>query len=133
MNYLLDTDTCINLIKKNPLPLKKLRQLRSATVFISTISEGELWYGIAKSQKKDENAKTLKEFLMFFHRLPFTSLDAEWYGQIRGDLHRKGKIIGGNDLLIAAQAVAQELILITGNEKEFKRVSGIKMENWLKN
>lgn len=133
VDYLLDTNTCIALMKNNPLIWKKMRHAnQKSNIFISAIVEAELWFGVFKSQKVASNSTYLKEFLMFFPRLPYESKEAEWYGEIKWNLKSKGIMIGENDVLIAAHALAHDLTLITANEKEFKRVKDLKIENWLK-
>lgn len=85
-------------------------------------------YGISR---KEENKEILKRFLQCFPKLKFESSHAECYGQLKAEQKKKGKNLGSNDLLIAAQAIDLEAILVTANEKEFKQIKGLKIENWL--
>ena len=100
---------------------------------ISSITIAELEYGIAKSKSKhkEENRVALLEFLLPFKFIDFNQNDAYEYGRIRQDLQSKGKIIGNMDILIGSQAVSRELILVTNNEKEFKRIENLEIENWI--
>lgn len=133
MRYLLDTNICIYIIKKKPEKvIKRFRDNKPGDIAISSITIAELNYGIEKSSKPDINTIALKEFLQPIVVLDFNQKDTEAYGKIRIDLEKKGTPIGAMDLLIASQAVSRELILVTNNESEFKRVKGIRIENWTK-
>jgi len=131
--YLLDTNICIYIIRKKPVDfLKTLKTKSKKDIYISTITIAELEYGVSKSQFPEKNKIALIEFLSVFNILPFDDADAVEFGMIKTDLEKKGTIIGPMDLLIAGQAKAKKLILVTNNIKEFARVEGIKMENWVK-
>ena len=130
--YLLDTNICIYIIKKMPAHvLKTLKRKLKKNIYISTITIAELEYGIAKSQFPEKNRIALIEFLSIFNILPFDDNDAVDFGEIKKELEKKGKIIGPMDLLLAAQAKSKKLILVTNNTKEFERVKGLTIENWL--
>ncbi len=130
--YLLDTNICIYIIKKKPADvLKKLKTKLKTAIYVSTITIAELEYGIAKSQFPEKNKIALIEFLSIFNILSFDDADAVHFGEIKKELEKKGKIIGPMDLLLAAQAKSKKLILVTNNSKEFERVEGLKIENWL--
>jgi len=130
--YLLDTNICIYIIKKKPVDvLKTLKTKSKKDIYISSITIAELEYGIAKSQFPEKNKIALIEFLSIFNILPFDDNDAVDFGKIKKELEKKGKIIGPMDLLLAAQAKSKKLILVTNNTKEFERVEGLKIENWL--
>jgi len=132
MKYLLDTNICIYLIKKKPESvIKKFMKLRPGSVSITSITLSELYYGVIKSSKPDENMVALQEFISPLEILDFTNEDAIIYGKIRVELEKKGKLIGAMDLLIAAIAKSRELILVTNNTKEFSRVSDLIIENWV--
>lgn len=133
MNYILDTNICVHMIKTKSFSILKHAKKRATTqIFISTITESELWYGVHNSQMYQENKKSIEEFLDFFPKISFSSSAAEIAGELKA-IHRKnGKTIGANDLLIAAQAIAMDAILVTGNEKEFRQIKGLRVENWLK-
>jgi len=130
--YLLDTNICIYIIKKKPADvLKTLKTKSKKDIYVSSITIAELEYGIAKSQFPEKNKIALIEFLSIFNILPFDDVDAVDFGEIKKELEKKGKIIGPMDLLLAAQAKSKKLILVTNNTKEFERVEGLKIENWL--
>lgn len=131
--YLLDTNICIYIIKKKPIDVLKMLKTKSKNdIYVSSITIAELEYGVAKSQFPEKNKIALIEFLSIFNILPFDDTDAVEFGMIKTDLEKKGKIIGPMDLLISAQAKSKKLILVTNNIKEFERVEGIKIENWVK-
>lgn len=130
--YLLDTNTCIYIIKKKPPGvLEKLKSKRLSDIFISSITVAELEYGVAKSNSPENNKIALIEFLSIFTILPFNDKDAVEFGNIKSLLSSKGKIIGPMDLLIASQAKSRNLIVVTNNVREFKRVPDLKIENWV--
>jgi len=134
MKYLFDTNICIFLInKKFEYLIDRVEKLGIEKIGISSITIAELEYGIAKSDSthKEENRIALLEFLLPFKFIDFNQNDAYEYGRIRQDLQSKGKIIGNMDILIGSQAVSRELILVTNNEKEFKRIENLKIENWI--
>ena len=130
MKYLFDTDICIYIIKKKPTRLlHKLTQMNISDVGISSITLSELEYGVEKSKSPQKNRIALLEFLSPIEIYDYDDLAAQKYGIIRAELEKKGTIIGSLDMLIAAHAISLNLILITNNENEFKRVPGLKTEN----
>lgn len=132
MNYLLDTNTCIYIINRRPPSvIKRIHTKQPEQVAISTITQAELEYGVEKSKHPEKNRVALLQFLFPFQLLDFDQMDAIQYGQIRANLEVQGKVIGAMDLLLAAQAKARNLVLVTNNEKEFGRVKGLKLENWV--
>jgi tRNA(fMet)-specific endonuclease VapC len=134
MKYLLDTNIVAYIIKKRPIEvLHKLQTLDWTEIAISSIVVAELWYGVEKSQLKEQNRVALEAFLRPFTILDFDTQAAEAYASIRTDLEGKGTIIGANDLLISAHALSHRLILVTNNVKEFERVGGLQIENWITN
>jgi len=133
MNYLLDTNTCIYIInKKPPSVIKRIQTKQPEQIAISTITQAELEYGIARSKNVDQNRIALLEFLFPFLLIDFDQMAAVQYGLIRASLEAQGKPIGPMDMLLAAQAKSMDLILVTNNEKEFRRIEGLKLENWAK-
>lgn len=133
MNYILDTNVFIHIMQnKTPNLLKKISQQRGASFYLSSITEAELWYGVANSKQRMKNEELLIKLLSYFVKLPFNSVDAEKYGSIKFEQMKSGKVIGPYDLLIATQAIELDAILITANEKEFKQIRNLKVENWLK-
>ena len=131
MKYLLDTNICIYLIKKRPLSvLTMLHKKKLSDVVISSVTVAELEHGVAKSERPGQNRLALMEFLTPYDVIPFDAADAVAFGEINTVLERAGKTIGPMDMLIAAQAVSRELILVSNNLREFSRVAGLKTENW---
>jgi tRNA(fMet)-specific endonuclease VapC len=132
MHYFLDTNICIYLIKKRPLSVvQQLQSLEIHQVAISSITLSELEFGVAKSQFPEKNKFALAQFLAPISILPFEEKAAECYGKVRVELQRKGQPIGSMDMLIAAHAIASEATLVTNNVREFERVEGLKVENWV--
>lgn len=134
MSYLLDTDVCIALIRNRPASARgrfaDVAQ-RGMDLFVSSISMFELWYGCVKSEHPERNAERLAIFMAHPTVLDFTADDAAVAGRIRAELEMKGRVIGAYDLLVAGQARRASLTLATGNTREFERVTGLQMENWL--
>jgi len=133
MSYLLDTNICIYIIKKQPaVILQRVQSRQPGDIAISTITLAELEYGAARSRYPDRNRVALLQFALAFTILDFDQRAATEYGRIRSLLESKGRPIGPMDLLLAAQAKSQNLILVTNNEKEFRRIDGLRVENWAK-
>ena len=129
--YLLDTNICIYIRQKRPEEvLRRFRKLRSGEAVLSVITYGELLYGAAKSNHRTAALARLRELVRVLPATGLPETAAEAYGTIRADLESKGEMIGNNDLWIAAHAIAEGLILVTNNEKEFRRVRGLKVQNW---
>lgn len=132
MAYILDTNTCVYVIKRQPISVKeKFMTIDPDQLFISSITLAELEYGVAKSSQVKNNSIVLKEFLSRIKVVDFDSKAAYQYGLIRSLLEKKGTPIGSNDLLIAAIAKSLDFTLITNNEREFMRVEGLKIANWI--
>lgn len=133
MEYLLDTNICIYIIKKKPeIVLERFRRLTPGSVGISAITLAELEYGIRKSGSPDRNLEALQQFLVPLDIKDFDYNATVEYGKIRASLERAGTPIGPLDTLIAAHALSLNATLVTNNEKEFNRVAGLKIENWAK-
>lgn len=131
MQFLLDTNICIYLIKRQPIQvLVQLQRRPMGAVGISAITLAELEYGVAKSTYPERNRIALTEFVAPLEVVSFDDAAAGEYGVLRQTLEQKGQLIGSMDLLIAAQALALGVSLVTNNEKEFQRVPGLKIENW---
>ncbi len=136
MNYLLDTNICIYIIKKSPEKvIKKLEAIIKAEIknkiYLSSITVSELYYGVEKSTQVDKNLEALKGFLTPFQIVDFDLRSAEMFGLVRTNLEKKGTAIGPYDLQIASIALVHDLVLVTNNTKEFKRVEGLELENWV--
>lgn len=129
--YLLDTNICIYIRQKRPEEvLRRFRRLRPGEAVLSVITYGELLYGAAKSEQRMAALERLRELVNLLPALSLPETAAEAYGRIRAELESKGEMIGNNDLWIAAHAVAAGLTLVTNNAKKFRRVRGLKMQNW---
>ena len=132
IKYLLDTNICVYLIKKNnPEVFKRFQIHDIGTVGVSSITVAELQYGVDKSAFPDKNNKALQDFLDPLEILPFEYDACDPYGKIRAQLERAGKTIGPLDFLIAAHAISLNAILVTNNVKEFSRIEKLKIENWV--
>ena len=130
---LLDTNICIYAIRhRSQVVLNHLRQQNPGEVGVSAITIAELEHGVAKSVRREENAEALQMFLAPLEIFPFEDRAAVYYGRIRADLEAQGTIIGGMDLLIAAHALSLSAVVVTNNEREFRRVPGLEVVNWSK-
>lgn len=118
--------------KRPSAAIKKFKRFEPGEIGISTITISELQYGIAKSLHRDKNQKRLEEFTTPFEILAYDAAAARAYGDIRFQLEKSGKLIGPLDMLISAHALSQGLILVTNNDKEFKRIKNLKVQNWAK-
>jgi len=131
MRYLIDTNICIYIINQHPVELvRKFKKVSIDDIGISSITVSELQYGISKSRHREKNQQRLNEFLVPMKILAFDENAAICYGDIRYQLEKQGQIIGPLDLLIAAHAVSEGLIMVTNNNKEFKRINNLTVENW---
>ncbi|HEV2989886.1 MAG TPA: PIN domain-containing protein [Candidatus Angelobacter sp.] len=130
MKFLLDTDTCIYALKQNIAVLGQLLAQSREDIMVSVITEAELRTGAAKSASAAKTLLLIENFLRPLTILDFTSSDAAAYAQVRARLERAGTPIGPLDTLIAAQAVARKLVLVSNNEREFRRVAGLRIQNW---
>jgi len=134
LRYLLDTNICIYIANKRPPSvLNKFRLLKIGEVGMSIITYGELLYGAQKSSLPEKSHVILQELTNIISPLPMPNDVAKYYGEIRATLEKQGKIIGNNDLWIAAHALTLGLTLVTNNEKEFSRVHHLNIENWVTN
>jgi tRNA(fMet)-specific endonuclease VapC len=130
--WLLDTNICIALIKQRPPELiKKLQKHKPGDVAISSITLAELRFGISKSKQSERNRAALDQFLIPLEVLPFDEAAAEAYGNIRATLEIKGTPIGPLDTLIASHALSVKATVVTNNVREFSRVEGLRVENWI--
>jgi len=125
--YLLDTDICIFMIRgKHPQLIEKIEALPAEKVFLSAVTHAELEFGVANSRDPERNRTALELFVSAFEILPFETIHARIYGEIRAYLSRRGTPIGPYDLQIAAQALTHDYCLITNNIAEFSRIPGLK-------
>lgn len=131
MRYMLDTNICIFVIKhKPPTVIQKFMSHNPNELCISSITYAELMHGVEKSQAVKKNHLALSLFLSPFTILDFGTKAAEEYGRIRADLEKQGTPIGPMDLLIAAHAKSENLIVVTNNTRKFQRVDELKLEDW---
>jgi tRNA(fMet)-specific endonuclease VapC len=129
--FLLDTNICIYVRRKKPEEvLRRFRTLKTGEAGLSVITFGELVYGAEKSAQRAAALELLRELARVLPVMGMPETAAEAYGSMRAELERKGQMIGNNDLWIAAHAKAAGLTLVTNNEREFRRVRGLKIENW---
>jgi len=131
MTVMLDTDICIYTIKRKPIRvLKRLETCQPGTVVMSVVTFAELVSGAKKSQYVEENLRRLNALSELIDVLSFDKNAAMAYGDVRSSLEKRGLVIGGNDLFIAAHALSLNLTLVTNNQREFSRVKELKIENW---
>lgn len=131
IRYMLDTNMCIYLRQNRPPEVTtRFRQMRHGDAVLSVITYGELLYGAERSQQRTRALESLARLVSLLPVLHLPDEAASAYGEIRAALEKRGEMIGGNDLWIAAHAKSAGLTLVTNNEREFKRVSGLKLQNW---
>ena len=131
MKYLLDTNTCIRFINgRSPQIREKMLTIADSDMGISTIVQAEMFAGSAKSQTPERSREIQQEFFQRFTTILFDKKSALAYGDIRALLEKQGTPIGGNDMLIASTAIANDLILVSHNTREFERINGLKLEDW---
>lgn len=129
---MLDTNICIYIIKNRPQSVReKFKEFDIGELSISSITVSELYYGAYKSLHVEKNLLALEHFLKPFDIVEYDIKASMAYGKIRATLEKKGKVIGGLDMLIAASALATNSILITNNTKEFERIENLVVENWV--
>lgn len=131
LKYLLDTNICIYVINRRPPALRSIFNEQIGHMAISSVTLSELVYGAEKSAKVNQNLAVVESFAARLEVLPYGKEAAWHFGQIRSELERGGKTIGAYDLMIAAHARAEGLMLVTNNLREFKRVQGLRLENWV--
>jgi tRNA(fMet)-specific endonuclease VapC len=130
--FLLDTNICIHIRRQRPAAvLARFQRLKPGEAVLSVITYGELVYGVEKSQFREQATRQLAELVGLVPVMELPLEAGQFYGAIRAVLEATGEIIGNNDLWIAAHAKAAGLTLVTNNEGEFRRVPGLKIQNWL--
>jgi tRNA(fMet)-specific endonuclease VapC len=131
VKYLLDTNACIAYLNgQHPAVVNRIRATAPADLAISTVVVGELRYGADRSARPKENHARIDVLVAEILPLDFDLESAAAYGRLRTRLEAKGTPIGPNDMLIAAQGLAHNLVVVTDNVREFRRVRGLKVENW---
>lgn len=131
MPYLLDTNMLIALSKTRGGVAERLGSLPASAIVLSSVVVAEIEYGIAKSSHQARNRKVFDALLNGFQTAPFDHAAARHYGPLRATLEQHGRLIGPNDLMIAAHALSLDAVVVTDNVSEFTRVEGLKVENWL--
>jgi tRNA(fMet)-specific endonuclease VapC len=131
--YMLDTDICIYLAKnRHPQVTARFERLRPDQLVMSAITYGELHHGAYKCNQRERTLSQLAQLIQYVPVENLTAAAAQAYGEIRATLEMHGRIIGNNDLWIAAHAVALDVTLATNNDREFERIEGLSVENWIK-
>lgn len=129
---MLDTNICIYIIKNKPESVKeRFREFEVGELCISSITVSELMYGGYKSQQIERNLQALESFLMPFEIVDYDYVASIEYGKIRASLEKKGQVIGNMDMQIAGHALALDMTLVTNNTKEFVRIDGLSLDNWV--
>lgn len=142
MKYMLDTNICSYIMKNRPKEImKKFKTIPMEDCVISSITLAELCYWVTRNKlhhkrSKNHGAPNINELVIdqFVNHLAvehFDSLAADTYGEVRAELESKDKIIGSEDLMIGSHALSLDYILVTNNMKEFKSISGLRLENWV--
>ena len=134
MRYLLDTNVCIAVLnEKSPqIEARVVKELReNSELSVSSVSAFELWYGVAKSSRREANSKKLALFLSnWVNLLAFDDQDARFAGEVRAEMENSGRPLGQYDLLIAGQALRHKVTLVTANAREFGRIKALSWEDW---
>jgi tRNA(fMet)-specific endonuclease VapC len=131
LGYMLDTNICIYVIKNRPPSLRERFNNVADQICISSVTLGELIYGAEKSARTAENLVVVDQFAARLEVLPFTEKAAAHYGQIRAELERIGRPAGVHDMMIGGHARSEGLVLVTNNVREFERMEGLRLANWV--
>lgn len=132
MNYFLDTNICIYYLKGMHASIaENLLRRHPGEIRIPSMVKAELLYGAYRSNRSSQNAELVEEFLFPFQVVGFSDKESIQYARIRAELESRGEVIGPNDLVIASTVIAHEGVLVTNNEREFDRVTGLTVENWI--
>jgi tRNA(fMet)-specific endonuclease VapC len=129
--YLLDTNACIRVLNNSSQKLiARLQSHSPLELYLCSVVKSELIYGARRSRRVADNLRVLQTFFQPLTSFSFDDRCADEYGMIRADLESKGMMIGANDMLIAATAIANRCILVTHNTREFSRVIGLQLDDW---
>jgi tRNA(fMet)-specific endonuclease VapC len=128
---MLDTNIVIYVIKRRPIEMLEVFNAHAGQMCISSITFAELLHGVEKSSMVTQNLRKVEDFVSRLEVLAYENTAASHYGDIRADLEKKGTVIGVNDLHIAAHARSEGHILVSNNVREFERVEGLRLENWI--
>jgi len=131
LRYMLDTNICIYVIRNRPARLRDHFNRAADELCISVITLAELIYGAEKSTRPRENMAVVEQFCARLEVLPFADRAAAHYGQLWAELEQAGKVIGLHDMMIGGHARSEGLTVVTNNVREFQRVPGLRIENWI--
>lgn len=131
LKFMLDTNIVIYTIKNRPASARKAFMRHEGRMCISSVTWGELVYGAESSSEPERNLTDIEGFAARLETVPFDISAATHFGQLRAELYKAGKPIGPYDMMIAGHARALGLVLVTNNRKEFERVPGLRVENWI--
>ncbi len=131
LKYMLDTNIVIYTIKNRPAQVREAFKRHENQMCISAVTKGELIYGAEKSSQPERNLTDIEGLIARLEVAPFEDHASEHFAQLRAELYRIGQPIGPYDMMIAGHARAMGLILVTNNMKEFERVPGLRIENWV--
>jgi tRNA(fMet)-specific endonuclease VapC len=131
LRYMLDTNICIYVIKNRPPGLRERFNSLAQQLCISAVTLAEMNYGAEKSERSADNLAVVEQFAARLEVLAFAERAAAHYGQIRAELERQGTLIGGYDMMIGGHARSEGLLLVTNNRREFQRIEGLRIENWV--
>ena len=131
LQYMLDTNICIYVLNERPPTIARRFDRLAQSLCISSITLGELYYGVERSELRAQNLAALEALVGRIQMLPFAGKAAAHYGEIRATLAATGKQAGTHDMLIGGHARSEGLIVVTNNEREFARMPGVRVENWL--
>lgn len=131
LKYMLDTNIVIYIIKRRPIEVLHRFNQNAGRMCVSSITAAELYYGAEKSEFPTRNLAVIEDFLSRLTILDYQPKSAAHFGNIKANLAKQGKLIGENDIHIAAHARSEGLIVVTNNLKEFERVEGLRLENWV--
>lgn len=131
LTYMLDTNICIYVMKNYPISIKDRFNALADQLCISSITLGELHYGVEKSARRAENLAAITQFVARLDVLPFGDKAAVHYGQVRAELEKAGTPCGAHDMQIGGHARSEGLIVVTNNLQEFRRMPGVRSEDWI--
>jgi len=131
LEYMLDTNICIYVIKNRPAALRERFDQLAEALCISVITLAELLYGVEKSARRTPNLQAVEQFTARLEVVPFSPRAAAHFGQIRAELAKLGTLCGAYDMLIGAHARSEGLMLVTNNVREFQRIPGLLVVNWV--
>lgn len=130
LRYMVDTDICIFVLRNRSAEVRRKFRQFANELCISTITVGELFYGVERSARRIENRRVVEEFIGNLKVLSFTMRAAAHFAQLRAELTHAGVACGPYDMLIAGHARSEDLAVVTNNVREFNRVPGLQVENW---